>query len=258
MAATVAAATGFGTGSVVAVTTATVTKPAGSAAGDVLVLFANCVAAANTWSAPNFTAVTAATGTNGSCQVLYRVLDGSGSDPGATFTVTAGTASQWAGTCMRVTGATASPFDPAPTSGQVNAGSTSVTAASITTTVSGDLLIWCGGDRVASGAPNTLTLPGGYTDSGAGQTSTSTASSANAASIAGFTTQSVAGATGTVTGTQTAATANVAVLLGIQAAASAAGWLPQPGGRVWRRRHRRRQTVPPQQPPPLEGWGRPV
>jgi len=220
--AAIAAATGFSTGATAGATTATVTKPASSAAGDVLVIWVIGQAASISWSTPNFTALTAATGTNGSSQVLYRVLDGSGSDPGATFTLTSSPGGQWAGTCMRVTGAnTSAPFDPAPTSGQVNTSSVNITAASITTTVSGDLLIWCGSTR-ATPTPGAITLPTGYTDSGAGQTASSAAASANVLNAAGSVTQSTAGATGNVIGTEASATVNCGVLLGMQAAAAAA------------------------------------
>lgn len=214
-----AAATGFSSGSGTNVTTASITKPTGSVSGNLLIIFANETGASITWSIPGFTAVTPASGTNCSCQVLYRVLDGSGSDPGTTFTITCNPGGQWAGTCMRVTGAsTSTPFDPSPTSGQVNASSTSITAPGITTTINGDLLIWCGADRVPSGTPNAMTLPASYTDSGAGQSNSSSASS-NAGNCAGYLVQGSAGATGNVIGTEGSATANGAALLGTQVAA---------------------------------------
>jgi hypothetical protein len=221
MSAAVASATGFSTGANITALTATVTLPSGAMNGDVIVIFVNETGSGLTWSVPNFTAVTAASGTNCSCQVLYRILDGSGNDPGATFTITESAGGQFAGTCMRVTGASnTSPFDPAPTSGQVNASSTNITAPGITTTVNGDLLIWGGCDRVPSGTPNAITLPAGYTDSGAGQSSSSAAGHSNSGNIAGYIVQGSAGATGNIVGTEGSATANGAVLLGMQAAAA--------------------------------------
>ena len=205
--------TAFGSGAAASLT-ATVTVPSGSAAGDLLILYAARGTAATTWTAPGFTAVPAATGTNGACQVLWRLLDGSASDPQGTFTITCSQSALFAGVCLRVQRA-APGFDPAPTSGQVNVSGTSLPAPGITTTVNGDLLIWCGGIDASNVIAPTLVLPAGYTDCGAGQSNTTAAAGTNMGVVAGTVVQGSAGATGTVTGTSPAAHVNMAVLLGV-------------------------------------------
>jgi hypothetical protein len=217
---TITAATAFGTGASAGSLTATVTTPSGAVAGDILVIYACRGTAATTWSAPGFTAVTAATGSNGAGQVLYRVLDGSGSDPGATFTLTCSASAIFAGICVRVS-TSGGTFDPAATSGQVNVSSTNIPAAGITTTRNGDLIIWAGGiDAGAGGTPAVITLPAGYSDSGAGQSNTSNGAGTNVGVLCGSVLQAAAGATGTVTGTGATAHVNMAVLLGIAPAAA--------------------------------------
>ena len=222
----IAAASAFSTGASAGTLTATVTTPPGAVAGDLLVVYAARGTGATTWSAPGFTAVPAATGTNGAGQVLWRILDGSGSDPGATFTITCSASAIFSGVCMRVTGS-ARQFDPAATSGQVNVSSTSITAPSITTTLNGDLLIWGGGIDAGGGAvPETITLPAGYTDSGAGQANSGAGAGTNTGVACGSVIQPAAGPTGTVSGSVTpVAHVNMAVLLGV-AALTPAGSTP--------------------------------
>ena len=192
------------------------TIPAGTAIGDLLVIWAFAgTSTALTWSATGWTAVTAVSGANGACQILYRVADGT---EGSSVTVTCSVAEQWAGVIAGYYNTNpASLFDPAPSSGQVNASSTTVAAASVTTVTGGDKLLWFGAiDAGSGGTPAVLTVPSGFTAEVA-QVSTSAVSGTNAGVIYGDLTQVTAGATGAENGTAASAHANAGCLISITA-----------------------------------------
>jgi hypothetical protein len=209
------------------------TIPAGTQPGDILVIW--CFAGTSSvisWTAPGWTAVTVTSGANGACQILWRVATGA---EGAPVTVTCSAPQQWAGVIAGYSGEnTASPFDPAPASGQINASSTVVAAASITTTKPGDRLLWFGAiDAGSGGTPAVLTVPAGFTAE-VTQVSTSAASGTNVGVIYGDATQGSAGATGAKNGTAASGHANGAALISITPGVTVPGALSSATGALSR------------------------
>lgn len=217
----------LGTGTATA-TTQTFTIPSGTQTGDTVCIY--CVAAANVTfsSGTGATAFTAqAVTTGGSApfgMLLTHTYTGSeGWTPGTSTVVVTKSASAaaWVGVIFSVLGT----FDPALSgSGAQSAGSTTVAIAGVTTTNNGDLIIWIASNTTASGVtPGTITPPTGYT-SITGQVSTTNSSHANSGLIVATNTQTTAGATGTISGTDSAAQAYAGVVIGV--AATAAAFLP--------------------------------
>lgn len=211
----------FTTGSV-ASTTLSVTKEAGTASGDMIFMWCVCGVAGQTFSCPGFSSKPAVSGTNGSAQLLYRQADGT---EGASFTVTASSSRLFGAIRGTVIGPTALSFlfDPVPSaSGQVNANSTTVTVAGVTTTQNGDLLIWLGFDVGVGGAtPQAITLPaggGGITWASAFAQVNSTAGGLpNVGARMATATQATAGTTGSQNGSLGSAQPSGGMLLSIPA-----------------------------------------
>lgn len=193
-----------------------IAAPTGLAIGDVILIWAARAAASPVWAVTGFTAVTAASNTSISGQLLYRVADGS---EGSTFNVTTVTARIFAAVCVAFSGVNnASPFDQLPsTSGQLNAASSSVASNSVTTTAVNDELVWIAAvdSATSGGTPDTLGVPSGFTASGAGS-ATSAAAAINAGVICGVAAQPTAGSIGSKSVAD--ANINVALLVALQPA----------------------------------------
>lgn len=215
------------TGSSVVLTTATTGNAAAMGnpiATDFCLIWMIGRAATVTFTATGFTAVTVSQGQTVSAQLLWRIIDGTESWP---ITVTCSVADNFAGQCICYSGVkTTTAFDPTPAaSGQTNASSTSVTPASITTTIVGDQLVWFGGVRsVASGGvPPTITLPPGSTPTFVAESSQTATSAGSVANVAAVVADGAWGSSGAVqpVGTCTAAiTAAMVVALEVAAAAT--------------------------------------
>lgn len=198
------------------------------AVGDLIVIWASCGFASMTWTSvpgDNLVAQTAISGNTMSSQCFSKIADASdvakaASSGSYVLTISASHCFNAAIAVIPVS-STAHPFDPSdtPGSGQTNAAALAVTAPSITTAVSGDMLLWLGSVRAASGGvPQAITLPAGYTvPSGVSQANSSGAGTANVGILMGYTTQVAAGATGAVAGSIGVANVNSGLLLGIKA-----------------------------------------
>lgn len=203
-----------GTGS----TTLAMTVPSGATVGDKIVIFCAVGVGSNTWSAPGFTAATAASGSTGSCQLLTRTMDGTeGWTPGtSTITVTESASHAWCAVICAIPGG----YDPSPAAGQVNAASATISVPGVTTAHTGDLALWfgfCDGTGGGAGSPGTITVPSGYTAAVSQANSAGTGSVTNVGVILGTRTISGSGATGTQAGTASGSFINGGVLLCVSA-----------------------------------------
>lgn len=153
-------------------------------------------------SGGTFTAVTTSSGQNSQVQLFYLTTTGSES---ATFGITAGTSRLLGLIAIGWAGVTGSPFDPsAPsTSGQcISPASTNIPATGITTTNSGDTLVWFGFTRSAAPPNQTISLPSGFSFPSGFTQVNSPSTGATIGFLVSMMTQTTAGATGTITGTQ--------------------------------------------------------
>ena len=206
-----AAAVTTGSGSA---TTLSFTVPSGTQTGDYICIWCAGNSSTRTFSATGYTEVdTGNTGAAVNGSLLYKVA--SAGDLGGSVTVTeSGSASAWAGVIFSVSAPGG--WDPsAPTSGgQANTASTTITVPGLTTTTSGDLLVWVGAVRAgaAGGTAGTITPPTGFTTAVAEAKSSST-SLANIGVLLATTTQATAGATGSENGTSSVSQANAGLLL---------------------------------------------
>lgn len=197
-------------------TTLAMTVPSGAVSGDKIIIFCAAALGSQTWSAPGFTASTAATGSTGSCQILRRTMDGTeGWTPGtSTITVTIGASHAWDAIICAVPGG----YDPTPGTGQVNAASTTIAVPGVTTTHTNDLLIWfgfCDGTGGGAGSPGTITVPSGYTAQVSQANTTGVGSVTNIGVLMGTKTVAAAGATGTQNGSASGSFINGGVLVAI-------------------------------------------
>lgn len=153
-------------------------------------------------SGGTFTAVTTSSGQNSQVQLFYLTTTGSES---ATFGITAGTSRLLGLIAIGWAGVTGSPFDPsAPsTSGQcISPANTNIPATGITTTNSGDTLVWFGLTRSAAPPNQTISLPSGFSFPSGFTQVNSPSTGATIGFLVSMMTQTTAGATGTITGTQ--------------------------------------------------------
>jgi hypothetical protein len=185
-------------------TSLVMTKPSGVLAGDLIIIWCLVESTTTTFSdtTDGFTALTHWTGSSVfSYQLLYKFATGS---EGSTFTVTASVSHLNAATIAVLGGV--SGFDPAPAAGTVTTSGTALTAPSITTVYAGDTLLWFGatGQASATGAP-TLSIPSGY-NSLVTQANSGPGSGTDYVSmISAYVQNAAAGATGTVSGSTSAA-----------------------------------------------------
>jgi hypothetical protein len=201
------------------------------AAGDLIFIWAACGFPTMTWTSQagdSLTAQTAVSGTGMSAQLFSKIADSTDVAKAAasgSYTLTISTSHAWSAVVgvVPVT-STAHPFDPSdtPGSGQVNLTVTAVTAASVTTAVSGDALAWLGATTATSAqgsVPDTITPPSGYSvPSGVSQATSSGSGTTNTGVLIATVTQPAAGATGSQAGSTTNARTSAGLLLAIKAA----------------------------------------
>jgi hypothetical protein len=199
--------------STVATPSSTVSVPAqaGVGLGDLLLIWVVSQVAAMTFSVTagsgSWNAVTASTGQNCSAQLLWKAADSTDvslSGSSGSYTVTASVLHSMAGIVVAGPGAAFDPSTPASSGQLLVAAGTTITATGLTTTSSGDLLLWFGGSRFPSGSSGTITQPAGYSVA-VTQVSTSVGGSANVGAMLATQTQGSAGATGNQSGTLGAA-----------------------------------------------------
>ena len=200
------------------------------AVGDLIFIWASAGFASLSWATDTGDSLTAETANSssspaGSSQLFHKIADSSDvakAGAAGSYTLTISLSHTWNAVIgvVPVT-STAHPFDPSdtPGSGQSNASSNSIATASITTGTTGDLLVWLGADRAASGGtPPAITVPPGFTAACA-QSNGSGGATVNTGLIAATMTQPASGATGAVTGSYTGtAQISVGLLLAIKAA----------------------------------------
>lgn len=156
-----------------------------------------------------------------SIQLLQRVADGT---EGSSFTVTASAPAVFDAAITTITGENPVSYDdPQPSvSGVINTSSTTVAVPGVTTTTSGDILVWYGfSSAPAQGAgttsvPPPITLPTGFTR-GAAQVNSTGVNIQNTGIVGGYKTQATAGPTGNENGSITAAQVNGGLLVAITA-----------------------------------------
>lgn len=193
------------------------TIPSGTKPGDTIYIWCTAGFGSQTWTAPSFTAQTAATGTNGSCQLLtYSYLGTEGWTPGTTtVTVTMSASHVWGGYIF------ASPGVPDPgisSSGQVNAASTTIAISGVTTANTGDLfvvLMFNTGSAGAGGAPGTITPPAGFTAIGTGAKTTGSGATTNTGILIAQTSILASGASGSQNAGAAASTTNGGLLIAL-------------------------------------------
>lgn len=201
-------------------------------AGDLIMIWCAVGFPSLTWSASGFTAVPASsynsTGQHSSCQLLYRTADSTDValwQSSGSYTVTISTSHAW--DAVIIVSGQADPALPGfANSGNLQASSTSLTANSITTSQSGDVLVWLGIDMCGSGStPQPITVPSGYTQLGT-QVNSSGNSTANTGMTIAIASQSSPGAIGSVSGSISSAQGTGGLLVGVQPATQPP---PQPG-----------------------------
>jgi hypothetical protein len=189
------------------VTSTSVTKQAGTTAGDWIFIYV--FAGTASMACTGFTSKPDANGFGG---LLYRLADGS---EGSSFSVT-GLAGNRASTMIVTVAGAAATLDPAtvatPTSGGAG---TSIAVASITLANSTDWCLWfCANQNGYSGAGMAITPPSGFTSQG-----TNGALASNATIMLADNESIASGATGTKTGTFTSSTFYSGVMAGLTPAA---------------------------------------
>lgn len=136
--------------------------PAGTAAGDILMIWCAAGASLTGWTVPGFTVVPVASTSSISNQLLWRVADGT---EGASVTATASASNLFVAICGGYHGGnTGNPFDPPPVIGQANAPSATITVAGVTTSLPADVLVWFGCVSYGPGAGvDAIAAPAAYT-----------------------------------------------------------------------------------------------
>jgi len=179
--------------------------PAGTAAGDLLLIWVVSQAAAMTFSvtagSSGWNAVTAATGQNFSAQLLWKAADSTDvslSGSAGSYTVTASVLHSIAGIIALAPGASFDPSTPASSGQLLAAAALTYPVTGVTTVTPGDTLLLFAGARWNSGATGTMTLPGGWAAAVA-ELDTTVAAAANVGVMLGTQVQGSAGATGTQT-----------------------------------------------------------
>jgi hypothetical protein len=200
------------------------------AIGDLIFIWAVAGFASHTWTSDPADSLSAETANSSSSpaestQLFSKIADSSDVAKAAasgSYTLTISISHTWNAIIgvVPVT-STTHPFDPSdtPGSGQSNAASNAITAAGITTTTDGLLLVWLGADRIGSGGtPPDITVPAGYT-AACSQANGSGSGTVNTGTIAAIQAQVAHGTTGSVAGSFTGTTQITAgLLLGIKAA----------------------------------------
>jgi hypothetical protein len=189
------------------VTSTSVTKQAGTAAGDWIFIYV--FAGTASMACTGFTSKPDGNGFGG---LLYRLADGS---EGSSFSIT-GLAGNRASTMIVTVAGGAATLDPAtvgtPTSGGAG---TSIAVASITLANSTDWLLWFAANQNGySGAGMAITPPSGFSSQG-----TNGALASNSTIMLADNESVASGATGTKTGTFTSSTFYSGVMVGITPAA---------------------------------------
>lgn len=192
------------------VTSWSVTKQAGTAAGDWIFIYLFGCDYSTTVACSGFTAKE---DPNSFGVLLYRLADGT---EGSSFTITGLGGSVVTSVIATVAGAAAT-LDPATVSTPVSGGpSTSIPVSGVTLANSGDWLLWFGGNQNSfTGPGQAITPPSGFTSR-----ATNGAASANATVMLADNQSASAGATGTKTGTVGTATYYSGVMIGLTPAAT--------------------------------------
>jgi alkaline phosphatase D len=203
--------------------------------GDLIMIWCAVGFPSITWIASGFTAVPASsnnsTGQHSSCQLLYRTADSTDVSlwqSTGSYTVTISTFHAWDAVII-ISGQADPALSGLANSGSLQSSSTSLTANSITTSQSGDVLVWLGVAMCASGStPLPITVPAGYTQLGI-QLNSSGVGTANTGMTIATANQSSPGATGAVSGSISAAQGTGGLLIGVQPATQP---VAQPGSVV--------------------------